>query len=100
MLLGVPGLKKAAFAISLLVTACAGLVTCGRYNSSRSGNQQNTPKTNAIKVRAFISNPLFPNGTSTSPVLNVVDAVNDLLSPGVVSVAASSPTPGLMVLLP
>ena len=96
MLLEVPGLKKSAFAISLLVTACAGLVSCGSYNSSRSTNQQNTN----VKVRAFVSNPLFPNGTSTSPVLNVVDALNDLLSPGVVSVAATSPTPGLMVLLP
>jgi hypothetical protein len=89
-------LKKAVYAIALLVTACAGLVCCGSYNSSTS-NQQ---RTNAIKVRAFVSNPLFPNGTSSFPVLNVVDALNDLLSPGVVSVAATSPTPGLMVLLP
>ena len=53
-----------------------------------------------IKVHVFVSNPLFPNGSSTAAVLNVVDGQRDLLSPGVISVGATSPTPGLMVLFP
>ena len=53
-----------------------------------------------IKVHVFVSNPLFPNGTITAPVLNVVDGQRDLLSPSVISVGATSPTPGLMVLFP
>ena len=34
-----------------------------------------TPGANpaAIKVHVFVSNPLFPNVTSTAPVLNVVE---------------------------
>jgi hypothetical protein len=97
MSLGIPGLNKAALPVLLLVIAATGLVSCGSYNPSTSTTQQST---GAIKVRAFVSNPLFPNGTSTSPVLNVVDAVNDLLSAGVISVGATSPSPGFMVLFP
>src|SRR2546422_3396283 len=47
-----------------------------------------------------VSNPLFPNGSSTAAVLNVVDGQRDLLSPGVISVGTTSPSPGLMVLFP
>jgi hypothetical protein len=51
-------------------------------------------------VHVFVSNPLFPNATTTAPVLNVVDGQRDLLSPGVISVGATSTIPGLMVLFP
>jgi hypothetical protein len=96
MFLGAPGLKRAALAILVLVAASAGLVSCGSYNSSGSSTQQNP---NAVKLRAFVSNPLFPNGTSTAAVLNVVDALQDVMST-VVSVGSTSPTPGMMVLFP
>jgi hypothetical protein len=96
MFLGAFGLKKAALAILLLIAASAGMVSCGSYNPSGSSNQP-TPSSNTI--RAFISNPLFPAGTSTAAVLNVVDALQDIQS-NVVSVGATSPTPGLMVLFP
>ena len=96
MFLGASGLKKAVLAILVLVAASAGLVSCGSYNPSSSSTQQNP---SAVKLRVFVSNPLFPNGTSTAAVLNVVDALQDILST-VVSVGATSPTPGMMVLFP
>ena len=80
MFLGVPGLRPSAFAILLLAAATAVLVSCGtNYNNNSFGT---TPGANpaTIKVHVFVSNPLFPNGTSTAPVLNVVDGQRDLLS--------------------
>jgi hypothetical protein len=100
MFLGVPGLKQSAVAILLLVAASSVLVSCGNnynYNLS-SGPPLANPAT--IKLHVFISNPLYPNSASTTPVLNVVDGQLDLISPSVISVAATSPLPGMMVLFP
>ena len=93
-------MRPSAFAILLLAAASAVLVSCGtNYNNNSFGT---TPGANpaTIKVHVFVSNPLFPNGTSTAPVLNVVDGQRDLLSTGVISVGSTSPSPGLMVLFP
>jgi len=91
-------LKQAALALLVLIAACAVLISCGtNYNATNSTTQAN-PAT--IKAHVFVSNPLFPNGSSTAAVLNVVDGQTDLLSPGVISVGATSPSPGLMVLFP
>ena len=88
-------MNRPALAVLLLVTS-AGLISCGSSNSS---TNQPPPPPGSVKLRAFISNPLFPNGTSTAAVLNVVDALNDVQA-SVVSVGSSSPTPGMMVLFP
>jgi hypothetical protein len=101
MFLGALRLRQSVLAILLLVTASAVLVSCGNNN-----NFNNTlglpPEANPakIKVHVFVSNPLFSAGTGSVPVLNVVDGQLDLISPNVVSVGATSPTPGLMVLYP
>ncbi len=93
-------MRQSAFAILFLAAATAVLVSCGNnYNNNQLGQ---TPGANpaTIKVHVFVSNPLFPNVTSTAPVLNVVDGQRDLLSPRVISVGATSPSPGMMVLFP
>jgi hypothetical protein len=95
--LGASGLK-AALAFLVLIAASVALVSCSNNYSYNGTNTQINPAT--IKVHVFVSNPLFPNGSSTAAVLNVVDGQRDLLSPSVVSVGATSPTPGLMVLFP
>ena len=103
MFLGAPRLRQSVVAILVLVAASAILVSCGSNN-----NFNNTlglpPEANpaTIKVHVFVSNPLFSNGASASgvPVLNVVDGQLDLISPSVVSVGATNPTPGMMVLFP
>lgn len=101
MFLGALRLRQSVLAILFLVTASALLVSCGSNN-----NFNNTlglpPEANPakIKVHVFVSNPLFSAGTGSVPVLNVVDGQSDLISPNVVSVGATSPTPGLMVLYP
>ena len=94
-------MKQSAFAILVLAAAAAVLVSCGNnYNNNNQIGQ--TPGANpaTIKVHVFVSNPLFPNVTATAPVLNVVDGQRDLLSPSVISVGATSPNPGMMVLFP
>jgi hypothetical protein len=103
MFLGAPRLRQSVLAILVLITSSAILVSCGSNN-----NFNNTlglpPEANpaTIKVHVFVSNPLFSNGGSASgvPVLNVVDGQLDLISPSVVSVGATSPNPGMMVLFP
>ena len=93
-------MRQSAFAILVLAAATVVLVSCGNnYNNNPIGS---TPGANpaTIKVHVFVSNPLFPNGSSTAPVLNVVDGQRDLLSPAVVSVGGTSPMPGMMVLFP
>ena len=96
-------MRQSVLAILVLITSSAILVSCGSNN-----NFNNTlglpPEANpaTIKVHVFVSNPLFSNGGSASgvPVLNVVDGQLDLISPSVVSVGATSPNPGMMVLFP
>ncbi len=94
-------MRQSAFAILLLTAASLILVSCGTNYNNNNGIGT-TPGANpaTIKVHVFVSNPLFPNATTTAPVLNVVDGQRDLLSPGVISVGATSTIPGLMVLFP
>jgi hypothetical protein len=92
-------LKQAALALLVLIAASVALVSCSNnYSYNGSGGTQVNPAT--IKVHVFVSNPLFPNGSSTAAVLNVVDGQLDLLSPSVIAVGTTTPSPGLMVLFP
>jgi hypothetical protein len=91
-------LRQSLFFVLVLTAACGMLVSCGsNYNPTTPGTVAN-PAT--IKVHVFVSNPLFPNGAATEPVLDVVDGQLDLLSPSVIDVGATSPNPGMMVLFP
>jgi len=95
MLFGVPGLNRALVSIFVLATACVTIISCGSSNSSA-----NTHKPSGLKFRVFISNPLFPGTTGVTgtnlPVLNIVDATQDVLSTSVVSLLGASTQPGLM----
>ena len=73
--------------------ASVGIVSCGS-NSSLSNMQH---KASGLGFRAFVSNPLFPNGAINSPVLNIVNASQDVLSPSPISLLGTSASPGLMV---
>jgi hypothetical protein len=48
----------------------------------------------------FVSNPLFSNGAANAPVLNIIDASTDLLSPATVSLSGTISNPGLMAMTP
>ncbi len=92
-------MRQSALALLVLAAASAMLVSCGtNYNNIVGSGPVANPAT--IRVHVFVSNPLFASGSSTVPVLNVVDGQLDLLSPSVISVGATSPTPGPMVLFP
>jgi hypothetical protein len=94
MLFGVPGLKRILVSIFALAAASAILVSCG--SSSAPSTNKGPSK---LAFRAFVSNPLFPNGAGGGlPVVNIVDASQDVLSPSVISLAGNSAQPGLMVL--
>src|SRR5437899_7434341 len=96
MLFGVPGLKKASFAIAALIAASIGLTSCGSYRSPSSSTQRRS----GLKFRAFVSNPLQPSAFGPAPVLNIVDASKDVLSLFTISLASSSPQPRLMAVSP
>ena len=96
MLFGVPGLKRILVSIFVLVAASVTIISCGSSSSSTTTN-----KPSGLKFRVFVSNPLFPSGTGTNaPVLNIVDASQDVLSTSVVTLAGSSVQPGLMAVSP
>jgi len=96
-LFGVPGLKRIFVSILALVAASVTMTCCG-YNSS---SPSTTHKPSGLAFRVFISNPLFPTGTGTNlPVLNIVDALLDVLSLSSVSLTGTSNQPGLMTVSP
>jgi hypothetical protein len=70
----------------------AGIVSCGGHSSSQ--------KVSGFAYRAFVSNPLFPSGAVSGPVLNVVNAANDRLSPTVVSLITTILQPNIMAAAP
>ena len=93
MLFGVPGLKRIFVSIFVLLAASVSIISCGYSGKS----SRTTHKPSGLPFRVFISNPLFPTGTGTNlPVLNIVDALRDVLSTSVVSLIGDSPQPGLM----
>jgi hypothetical protein len=96
MLFGVPGLKKTVPFMVLLALASLSFLSCsGSYGN---GGTTNPSK---LKFRAFISNPLLPSGTGAFvPVMNIVDATLDEMSPYTVQLSGVSASPGPMVLSP
>ncbi len=100
MLFGVPGLKRLFLSIFVLLAVSVTIISCGSSGNSSS----TTHKPSGLTFRVFISNPLFPTGggaTGTNvPVLNIVDALHDILSTSLVSLSGDSSQPGLMALSP
>jgi hypothetical protein len=90
---GVPGLKKTFVSMLVLIAFSVGIVSCGGGNKSAS----NQHMLSGLTFRAFVSNPLFPSGVGNAPVINIVDALQDLLSPSNISLAGESAQPNLMV---
>jgi hypothetical protein len=94
MLFGVPRLKKSLIALTVSFLASALLVSCGGYSSSGQPPSK-------VTFRAFVSNPLSQiGGGAILPVLNIVDATNDVVSAAAVSLAAAMPDAGMMVVSP
>jgi len=86
-------LKKGLSFLSLLAASLV-LFSC----SNSSGN--NSVTRSGLKFRAFVSNPLQPSTAGTFPVINIVDALNDVISNSFVSVSTGAPEPTFMVLFP
>ncbi len=88
---GVPGLKRTLSACVVSILISVGLVSCSSYNApnnTRSG----------LKFRAFVSNPLHPGSSGGGvPVLEIIDASKDVLSPTAVSLIGAEPDAGFMV---
>jgi hypothetical protein len=91
----IPGLKKIFVAMVALLAVSVTIVACG---GSKSTNAQH--KVSGLKFRAFVSNPLFPNGLSNAPVLNIIDASQDKLSPAPISLAGTVAQAGMMAVSP
>ncbi len=85
-------MKRIVISLLVLVAICVPIVSCGSSAPSA--------KTSGFAYRVFVSNPLFANGTFNAPVLNIVNAANDLLSPSTISLLTNSIQPGLMAVSP
>ena len=88
-------MNRTLISICALVAAGVTTISCGSYSAP--GTRGTTSK---LKFRAFVSNPLLPVTGGTAPVLNIVDATKDLLSPASVSVQGASQNPGIMTISP
>jgi hypothetical protein len=91
-------LRKVLISIALLVVACGALVGCSGYKAPGSGSSGGS--SSGLTNRVFVSNPLFPSSAGTSPVLNIINATTDLLSPTTVGLAGAASNPGLMAETP
>jgi len=92
MRFGVPGLKEKAAPIFVLLGTLF-LASCANYSNPSSNNRNTT----GLKLRAFVTNPLRPTGFGSTPVIEVIDALNDKLS-GPISLSTAQP--GLMAVFP
>src|SRR5260370_38566158 len=65
MFLGAPRLRQSGFAILVLVTGSAMLVSCGNnYNNLNTPGLPTEANPATIRVHVFVSNPLFSTGSS------------------------------------
>jgi hypothetical protein len=87
-------LKKALITLAVLAAVSVTIVACGGGSSS-----SNTRHASGLKFRAFVSNPLS-GGASANPVIDIIDASRDLLSPATISLLGAVTQPGLMVVTP
>jgi len=86
-------LKKTLSALAVCVLASVTLVSCGSSSSTQAPS--------GVAFRAFVSNPLHLSSTGAiAPALVVVDAQNDFVSLGGVSLAGVVQDAGMMVLSP
>jgi len=88
-------LKRIFVGVFVLAAASLTVVSCGS-----SGAPSTNTRASKLKFRAFVSNALFPNGNGNFPVLNIVDASQDQLSPSAISLQFDSTQPGLMAVSP
>ena len=92
-------MRRTSIAIAVLIAASVASVSCGNYNNSTSSSSQQS--TSGLKFRAFVSNPLRPTANGgTTPVIEIVDALQDKLPGFAVSLSGANPDPGLMAVSP
>lgn len=88
-------MNKTVFALVLLVGLSVVIVACGSKSSSSTQH-----KASGIAFRAFVSNSLFPAGGIDEPVLNIVNASDDILSTSTVSLLSAVAQAQLMAVSP
>jgi hypothetical protein len=84
-------LKKTVISLAVLLAASVTIVGCGSSNSSSKNHAS------GLKFRAFVSNSL---SGGSAPVINIVDATKDVLSPATISLFGILPQAGLMAVTP
>jgi len=95
MFFRIPGLKKAFGSAIVLMVLSVAIVACGGRKPAAVQH-----KLSGLKYRAFVSNPLFPSGVGNVPVINIVNALQDMVSPSTVSLLGQASQPSIMVVSP
>ena len=95
MFFKVPGVAKILGSTIVLAALGVGIVSCGGSKST-----SNQHKVSGLKFRAFVSNPLFPSGVGNAPVINIVNALQDIVSFSTIGLLGNSDQPGVMVVSP
>ncbi|HTA23669.1 MAG TPA: hypothetical protein VK763_09065 [Terriglobales bacterium] len=84
-------MKKTLIGLAVLMAAMVTLAACGG-----SSNSSSSKHLSGLKFRAFVSNSL----SGGAPVINIVDATRDVLSPSSISLFGTVPQAGLMAVSP
>ena len=92
MFFKVPGVMKILGSTIVLAALGVGIVSCGGKKAASTQH-----KVSGLKFRAFVSNPLFPSGAGNVPVINIVNALQDIVSISTISLLGESSQPGVMV---
>lgn len=80
-------MNRASLTIIVLLVISVTLLSCGSSAPSSTTTQTTT---SGLKFRAFVTNPLHPaSGGGGTPVINIVDAAKDILSPAFIPLAAN-----------
>lgn len=89
-------MKRTVIGFAALMVASVAIISCGSSNSSTSS----THTLSGFSFRAFVTNALLPVGTSTEPVVQIIDAMHDVLATSPISLLGSSGDPVMMVVSP
>jgi hypothetical protein len=92
-----PGVNRTFASMIALFALATAIMACGGHKKSTATPQH---KLSGLKYRAFISNPLYPSGVGATPVINIVNALLDEVSPSTVSLLGESIQPSPMVVSP
>jgi len=90
------GLKKVLPALAVVVALNLFFLSCGGVTASTPSTSASSSKPSGLAFRALISDPVRPFGAALDPVVDIVDATQDVLSGSWIDLGGETADAGLM----